>query len=267
MTDTHYRWHAEEYVAYSSAQYEWAQELIHKLKLRGDETLLDMGCGDGKVSAEIAQCLSRGTVLGIDSSQEMIDSAKKNFPQVHFPNLTFKKVDIREIAFEDQFDVVFSNAALHWIQNHFSVLCRVQKSMKESGKLLFQMGGKKNAEEILSVLNEMLASEKWKSYFQNFEFPYGFYGPDEYKDWLIQAGLKAVRIELIPKDMKQKGQVGLVGWIRTTWLPYTERIPENMKETFISEVVDRYVSTRPLDRDGFVHVKMVRLEIEARKSG
>ncbi len=267
MTNTHYRWNAEAYAVHSSAQHEWAKELIRKLTLRGNEILLDMGCGNGRISAEIARYLPQGAVLGIDSSQEMIDSAKTNFPQVHFPNLTFKKVDIHEMDFENQFDVVFSNATLHWIQDHLSVLCRVRKSMKESGKLLFQMGGKNNAEDILSVLNEMFVSEKWRIYFSNFDFPYGFYGPQEYTVWLDQAGLKAIRIELIPKDMKQKGQIGLAGWIRTTWLPYTERIPEKMKEEFISEVVDRYVSIHPPDRDGYVHVKMVRLEIEAKKSG
>ncbi len=261
-----YQWHAEEYGTHSSVQMEWGEELIPKLKLQGDESVLDLGCGHGKISAEIARHVSHGTVLGIDSSQEMIESAVGQYPQDDFPNLSFKRLDIREMVFEDQFDVVFSNAALHWIKDHQSVLSRVHTSMKRSGRLLFQMGGRGNADGILSVLDSMLVSQKWGSYFEHFEFPYGFYDPDTYKKWLIQAGLIPKRIELVSKDMKQMGKTGLAGWIRTTWLPYTERIPEDLREAFISELVDTYLNTHPVDDDGFVHVYMIRLEVEAWKS-
>ncbi|MBN2031398.1 methyltransferase domain-containing protein [bacterium] len=261
-----YQWHAEEYGTHSSAQIEWGRELIPKLKLQGDESVLDLGCGHGKISAEIARFVPHGTVLGIDSSQEMIDSAVRQYPQNDFPNLSFQRVDIQEMVFENQFDVVFSNAALHWIKDHLSVLYRVHQGMKQSGRLLFQMGGRGNGDGILSVLNGMLASRKWKFYFEHFDFLYGFYGPDVYQKWLIQAGLIPERIELVLKDMKQKGASGLAGWIRTTWLPYTERIPEDLRETFISEIVDTYLSLHPLDGDGFAHVNMIRLEVEAWKS-
>ena len=170
------------------------------------------------------------------------------------------------MVFENRFDVVFSNAVLHWIKDHFTVLDRIRKSLRKSGRLLLQMGGRGNAEEVLSVLNKMLASEKWKSYFQHFEFPYGFYGPEEYEPWLIQAGLRPKRIELLPKIMKQIGPSGLAGWIRTTWLPYTERVPNELRETFIAEIVNSYVLKHPVDCDGLVHVKMVRLEVEACES-
>jgi trans-aconitate 2-methyltransferase len=85
----------------------------------------------------------------------------------------------------------------------------------------------------------------------------------DYKDWLEQAGLEATRVELIMKDMVQPGVEGLESWIESTWLPYIERIPDGFRQDFIHEVVRGYISAHPLDYHGRVHVKMVRLEVEA----
>jgi len=265
MTKRKYQWNASEYEKHSSAQLEWARELIQKLDLKGHESVLDIGCGDGKVTAEIGRYLSEGTVIGIDSSDAMIDLATLKFPEAEFPNLSFIRMDAREISYKNQFDVVFSNAALHWVRDHQSILRGVAASLKQSGRLLFQMGGKGNAEGIIEIIHCLIKEDRWKSYFQDFEFPYGFYGPDEYRIWLDQSGLETKRLELIPKDMKQKGREGLAGWIRTTWLPYTERVPEDLREVLIEEVVSRYLEDHSPDEEGCVHVKMVRLEVEAEK--
>jgi trans-aconitate 2-methyltransferase len=258
-----YKWDAEEYHKSSSEQQKWAQELILKLELKGSERVLDIGCGEGKVTAELAKLLSSGSVLGIDNSEEQIRFARKNFPSKKFPNIAFRMMDASNLSFNGEFDVVFSNATLHWVIDHLPVLKGIKKSLKPSGKILLQMGGRGNAAKILKVMEPMMKSKKWSKYFANFTFPYGFYGPEEYKDWLEQVGLKAKRVELIPKDMVQKGKEGLSAWVRTTWLPYTQRVPEDMREEFIKELVDKYVENHPLDKDGFVHVPMMRLEVEA----
>ena len=103
-------------------------------------------------------------------------------------------------------------------------------------------------------------------FFSGFEFPYGFYDPEEYKSCLKKTDLSPLRVELIPKVMSYDDIKGLAGWIRTTWLPYTQRVPDNKKEAFIKEIVDTYIEEYPLDKDGKVHVNMVRLEVEALKT-
>ena len=80
---------------------------------------------------------------------------------------------------------------------------------------------------------------------------------------MVDAGLNPVRIELIEKDMQHKGRDGFAGWIKTTWLPYLERIPAGLKETFVRELTDAYISEIPPDAKGRLHVRMVRLEVEA----
>ena len=117
----------------------------------------------------------------------------------------------------------------------------------------------------MKVIDNLISRKKWASYFKDFAFQYAFFGPEEYKRWLDQAGLRAARAELIPKDMVQPGLEGLVSWIRSTWLPYIERIPDKLRHDFIHEIAEGYISAHSLDSYGQVHVRMIRLEIEAEK--
>lgn len=261
-----YLWNAQDYAENSTNQYQWAEELIPKLNLTGNETLLDIGCGDGKVTALLATYLPHGKVVGIDSSEEMITLARKNFPQDKHDNLSFLRMDARELTFREQFDVAFSSASLHWIIDHQTVLAGVRESLDTHGRLLFQMAGKGNAQEIIAVLQEMISEDTCEPYFKNFTFPYGFYGPEEYTVWLREAGFKPERVELLPKTMKLKGKEGLAGWIRTTWLPFTERVPASLRDSFIEEVANRYIAAYPIDKEGMAQVKMVRLEVQATKA-
>jgi trans-aconitate methyltransferase len=182
-----YQWDAEDYHRSSVEQQKWARELILKLALMGNERVLDIGCGDGKITAEIAEKLPEGSVLGIDNSEEMIHFARKNFPSKRFQNLAFELMDATELSFDEKFDVVFSNATLHWINNQLLVLEGIKKSLKPSGKVLLQMGGRGNAAQIFEVLETIIKGEKWEKYFTDYCTPHGccpysFYGPEEYKD-------------------------------------------------------------------------------------
>ncbi len=261
-----FKWNAKEYQKSSSAQQKWARELINKMCLDGSERVLDIGCGDGKVTSEIATHLKNGCIMGIDSSVDMIKLAMKTFPEKEHPNLRFKVKDFQELDFDDEFELIFSNAALHWVKGHGDILKRIQKGLKPKGRVLIQMGGKGNAKKILDLANDMIKEKGWNEYFQDFTFPYGFYGPEEYNTWLEEADLKPLRIELISKEMVQNGAEGLKSWIRTTWLPYTQRIPEDLREEFIDQLTTRYLEQHPPDIDGKVKVDMVRLEVEANKT-
>jgi trans-aconitate 2-methyltransferase len=266
VTHIGYNWNAQDYAKNSQNQFQWAQELIPKLKLQGNEALLDVGCGDGKITAELTRCLPKGRAVGVDSSEKMIDLAKQTFPEKDFPNLSFLLMDARKLTFESEFDIAFSNAALHWIVDQEAVLLGVQRSLKPGGRLLFQMAGKGNAKEILSLINELMIVEPWKKFFQGMTFPYGFYDQEEYFSFLHQAGLVADRVELFPKDMKHNGKEGLAGWVRTTWLPFTSKLPDELKPKFVETIVNRYLEKYPADDEGTVHVGMMRIEVAAHKT-
>jgi trans-aconitate 2-methyltransferase len=260
------KWNAADYAANSVIQRTWARELIAKLNLRGDQHILDVGCGDGKVTAEIARAVLRGAVTGIDASRQMIGFARKIFPQSKIPNLKFRIMDARKIRLAQKFDCIFSNAALHWVDDHQAFLRGVASVLKPGGRLIVSCGGKGNAHDVFLALRPEMRLARWREFFRKMPAPYFFYAPEDYEKSLPRFGFKMQSIKLAPKDATYDGAEGFATWLRTTWIPYVQRVPESMREEFIAAVTERYVAKHPLDADGKVHVRMVRLEIDAVKA-
>jgi len=259
-----YQWNAIDYSVNSSNQKRWAFENIWKLNLNGNERILDIGCGDGKITAELSKIIPNGFVIGIDNSEDMIELAKSSYETGKFPNLQFHLMDASRLDFNSIFDIVFSSSALHWILEHNPVLQGIFNSLRPGGKVFLQMGGKGNAKEFIDNINWVI-NRDWHNYFINFKFPWAFYSPDEYMNLLVDAGFKIVRLELVPKIMVHKNADSLKGWIRTTWHPYIERIPVQMREKFMNDVVDSYLDKGFIDNESNIIVNMVRLEVEAIK--
>lgn len=264
MAEQAFKWNAADYAAQSSAQKIWAEELIANLNFSATEQVLDLGCGDGKISAAIASCLTGGKVVGIDASEDMVLLAQQIFAANH--NLSFKQDDATDFLYKEKFDVIFSNAVLHWVKDHLAVLNNCYQSLRSGGKIVLQMGGKGNAHEFIDIVTRVTSQQKWQAYFETFTFPYHFYGVNDYENWLISTGFQARRVELINKDMQHQGTEGLAGWFRTTWMPYTNQLPEHKRESFINDIVETYFSDYPIDESGNTHIKMVRLEVEAFKA-
>ena len=259
------KWNAAEYAANSTVQQSWARELIARLNLRGDEYILDVGCGDGKVTAELARVVPRGSVTGVDASPQMLQFAKKTFPPSQLPNLKFQIMDARKIKSTRQFDFVFSNAALHWVDDHPAILRGAAAVLKPGGRLVVSCGGKGNAQDVFLALRPELRLKRWRKFFRKTPTPYFFYAPADYEKWLPKFGFKIQKVHLAPKDATYAGAKGFATWLRTTWIPYVQRVPGNLREEFIEAVTQRYVAKHPPDKSGQVHVRMVRLEIEAVK--
>lgn len=256
-------WSAADYASNSVVQQKWARELIGQLKLRGDERILDVGCGDGKITAEIARALPNGCAVGIDASPQMIEFAHQTFPAAKNPNLEFHVMDARKIQFVRKFDLVFSNAALHWVDDHQAFLRGAADVLRVDGRLVVSCGGKGNAHDVFLALRPEMRLKRWRPFLRKMETPYFFHSPEEYKKWLPHFGFQTHTVKLAPKDATYDGRDGFAAWLRTTWLPYTQRVPENVREEFIAAVVDRYIAKHPVDAKGLVHVRMVRLEIDA----
>jgi trans-aconitate methyltransferase len=256
-------WDAEDYSKSSPMQKKSGRELIAKLNLQGDERVLDLGCGDGLLAAEIAVLLPRGSVMGVDVSEEMIDFARKTFPPQHYPNLDWKVMDARDLTFDGEFDIVFSNAALHWVSDHLSILRGIKRSLKLGGKAFLQMGGRGSHFNFVTVAGSVIGNETWKGYFSDFSYSFGFHDPQEYEAWIRQVGLEPKRVELVARDMVLEGREGVAAWLRTTWLPFTQKIPEDKREQFIYELVDSYMQHHPPDEHDVIRVESVRLMVEA----
>ena len=293
-----HRWNPAAYAANSAVQQGWARELITKLKLRGDEHILDVGCGDGKVTAELARAVPRGAVVGMDASAEMISFARKIFPAKKISNLKFQIADAREIQPENfpaaaasrserrsptrrvghqpvpklagsetgaPFDVVFSNSALHWVDDHEAIVRGAASVLKTGGRLVISCGGKGNAHEVFLALRPEMRLKRWRHFFRQMPLPYFFYAPGDYEKWLPKSGFKINAVQLTPKAVAYAGAEGFATWLRTTWLPFVQRVPENLREEFIAAVTARYLAKHPPAAKNKVRVRMMRLEIDAVK--
>ncbi len=259
------KWNAAEYAANSAVQQSWARELIGQLNLHGDEHILDLGCGDGKVTAELAAAVPRGSVTGADASPAMIEFANKTFSPATFSNVRFRAMDARKIKFERQFDLVFSNAALHWVDDHEAILRGASSVLKLGGRLVISCGGKGNAHDVFLAIRPVMRLKRWREFFRKMPMPYFFYARGDYEKWLPKHGFKIKAITLAPKDASYDDANGFATWLRTTWLPFTQRVPEILREEFIAAVTQRYLAKHPPDAAGKIHVRMVRLEIAAVK--
>lgn len=256
------QWNPQDYAKNSEAQLKWARELRSRLSLNGSESVLDVGCGDGKITTDFALALVHGQVIGIDRAPEMITFAQQTYS---LQNLSFTCMDARSLTFSNQFDLIFSNAVLHWVDDHRAFLAGASRALKPNGQLITSCGGTGDAFDILAAFAETVTQDPWRIYFPTFHNPYYFYSPVEYEPWLKAAGLIVERLELVPKDMTHSGESGLAAWLRTAWLPFTHAVPELQRERFISDVTQAYLAKFPLDANGLAHVRMVQLEVEARR--
>ena len=202
--------------------------------------------------------------LNSRGGQQQCSPGQNRFEDAN-PKLKFRLLDARQLDYREKFNVVFSNAVLHWIDDHKTLLHRIYSCLKPGGRSIIQMGGKGNASEIIEVMSSLTSSQPWRMYLKDFKFPYYFYSVDEYSTWIDQTNFSKSRIDLITKYMTHDGSKELEGWIRTTWLPYLQQIPKNLHNEFIIEFVNQYLKSYPADENGIIHVKMVRLEVELTK--
>ena len=259
------QWDSAQYLRFERERTQPAIDLAGRIDCPAPRDVLDVGCGPGNSSRVLAERFPEAKILGIDSSPDMIALAQQTFPAEKHPNLAFHREDARGLSFPDQFDVIFSNAALHWVLDHRPVLEGIRQSLKPGGRILLQMGGKGNGGELLAIFDRLMKADRWAAHFQGFSFPYGFFVPDQYNGWLRRAGLTPRRAVLIPKKMVHRNREEFVAWIRVTWLPYTHRVPESQRTEFIEEAANAYLRARRWDGKSEISLQMVRLEVEASK--
>ncbi len=172
-------WHASAYSKEASLQKELAEKQLAQLKLNGDERVLDVGCGDGKITAEIAARVSKGSVLGVDPSSEMIAFAQNHFAPPKFANLKFQVADVRQLSTltpalsqrerekSYQFDLVVSFNALHWVPEQAQALNSIRASLKPTGRAVLRFvpqGERTCLEDVIEQTREKrpLAAIFWK---------------------------------------------------------------------------------------------------------
>jgi trans-aconitate 2-methyltransferase len=255
-------WHASDYHRESGLQQAMAQEQLGRLVLEGSERILDVGCGDGRITAEIAARVPRGSVLGVDPSRDMIAFASSQFGPPAHVNLRFEVADASRLPYRDEFDLVVSFNALHWVLDQEGALASIRAALKSGGRALLRFVPNGSRKSLEDVIEEVRVRERWAEHFAGFRKPYVHFSPEEYRGLAEQAELRVTRLQTDDKAWDFKSREGFVAFARATFVNWTERLPESDWDAFITEVLDAYqevAADNPSEANTF---KFYQMEVE-----
>lgn len=224
----------EKYERHSTHQKEWGARLIEELGLKGEEDILDLGCGDGALTARLAELAPRGTVVGIDASTGMVAAAQKHLR----PNLRFELSDIEDLDYEGAFDLVFSNAALHWVKGHQRLLANVWRALRPGGVVRFNFAAEGNCAQFFSVVQKVMALPEYAEFFAQFEWPWYMPATADYRRLVEEAGFAETSVWGENADRYFPNAAALAGWIdQPSIVPFLQVLSEEARTGFRDVVV------------------------------
>ncbi len=257
-----YEFDGEKYREASSHQKEWGKSLISKLSLQGNECVLDLGCGDGNVTKQLSLLVPNGTVLGIDASLGMIRTAKK----IRRANLTFLQMDINNLHYSNAFDLIFSNAALHWVKDHNRLLHNSLAALKTGGIIAWDFGGNGNCSNFLEVIGEKMTENTYRGFFRDFEMPWFMPSKQQYEELISTIGYSDFTITEVNRDRYFSTSDEMIRWIdQPCIVPFLTCIPDIFKSAFRQEVIEEMLK-KTKQPDGAYFETFRRLQIYAKKS-
>jgi trans-aconitate methyltransferase len=247
-------WDAELYEARHGFVWRLGEGLVEFLSPQPDERILDLGCGTGQLTSKITA--AGAEVVGVDASPAMIGQARQNYPR-----LRFMLADARAMKFENEFDAVFSNAALHWMLDRAGVAAGVARALKTGGRFVAEFGGKGNIRLVARAIESVAARyhagqvpEK-RTYFPAL---------GEYASLLEEYGLEVRFAQLFDRPTPLEGEDGMANWVRQFKWFYFEDLRPGQQEEALAEVIEEL---RPSlwSTQGW-HVDYRRLRVSAVKT-
>jgi trans-aconitate 2-methyltransferase len=239
MVDT---WSGADYARHSSLQAAMADEVLSNLPLQGDEQLVDVGCGDGKLSARIAARLPRGTVLGVDASADMVAFARQQFGVEAWPNLRFEVVDARHLNFDARFDRVVSFNALHWVPQQAEALRGIRAALKPQGRAHLRLVTRASLTSLEEVAEAVRQEPPWAPHFAAFSDPYLRLDAQQYSDLAGSLGLRTISSHSAMKRWDFGSEEAFFGFCNAGFGAWTQALPEDRRRDFVSAVMQRYQS-------------------------
>jgi trans-aconitate methyltransferase len=233
-------WDADAYRQVSALQRWLAAKSLANVGLKGDERILDLGCGDGAITAEIAARQPHATVLGVDASHAMVAFAARTFPSAAHPNLAFRVADAAQLSFADAFDLVVSFNCLHWVRDQAAALRGIRAALAPGGRTHLRLVARGARQSLEAVIEETRRSAAWARYFADYQPPYLHLTPDEYSALARESGLCVERIDMQQEAWDFQSRPAFVHFAEATFVEWTRLIPAAARADFIAEVLDRY---------------------------
>ncbi len=268
-------WNAAEYARLSALQAAMAEEVLGLLRerLRGDERVLDVGCGNGKVTRKIAALVPRGGVVGVDASAKMIEFAKSSAsggdaatsePVALPTNLSFAVMDARRLTFREEFDLVVSFNALHWVSEGEQPLalrgiCAALKSNGTAQLRLVPRGARKSLED---VIEETAHTPRWEKYFVGVRDPYLHMNADEYAALAEQCGLHVDHVDTKDHAWDFGSTAAFAAFGTVTFVEWSQHVPDSERSDFVADALAHYA---PISGDNHTF-RFYQMDINARRS-
>ena len=217
-----------------------AQEVLALLDLKGSERILDVGCGDGKITAEIASRALKGSVVGVDPSQDMVSFAQKHHGPALKLNLRFQVADARRLPFQNEFDLAVSFNALHWVPEQEAALSSIHSALVSGGKAQLRLVPAGVRKSLENVVEEMRQTSRWKAYFQDFHDPYLHLTPEQYAAMAEHSGFRVLRLSIKDHAWDFGSLAAFSAFSAVGCVAWTNRLPEAERAEFINDVLNRY---------------------------
>jgi trans-aconitate 2-methyltransferase len=243
-------WDAEVYERISDPQFEWGMEVLDRLELAGGETVLDAGCGSGRVTAKLLERLPQGKVIAVDASPSMLEKARESLGD----RVTYSQQDLADLRVDEPVDIIFSTATFHWILDHERLFSALHGALRPGGRLHAQCGGAGNVRKHAEVIVEVSQRAEFAPHFGELPMMWNFATPEETEQRLAAASFTDIRTSLQPKPVRPEHPREFIRVV--TLGPHLARLPADLQDAFVDAVADEMDEPLTLD--------YVRLNIRAR---
>jgi trans-aconitate 2-methyltransferase len=191
-----HEWNASVYHRLSQPQVSWGKKVLARLPLRGDEFVLDAGCGTGRLTGELLALMPQGRVVGIDLSQNMLASAREHLHAQFGARVGLVAADLLHLPFARVFDGIVSTAAFHWVLDYDRLFLNLRRVLRSGGWLEAQCGGGPNLLALRQRANALAATSKFAAFFGGFREPWLFQDAEGAAETLLRAGFVNVRTSI-----------------------------------------------------------------------
>jgi trans-aconitate 2-methyltransferase len=224
-------WDGQSYDRISGPMEAFGLAVLDRLPLRGDETVLDAGCGSGRITETLIQRLPRGKVIAVDASESMVAAARARLG----PDADVRQADLLELELDEPVGAILSTATFHWIADHERLFARLRAVLRPGGWLLAQCGGEGNIDVLRGAAHAILAREPYAAHFRDWRPPWNYAGPDVTRERLFAAGFASAECWLQPAPQEPEHPREFLSTIVLG--PHVQRLPEELRDLFMDAVL------------------------------
>lgn len=246
------QWSGGDYARNSSVQLSHALRLLDGLSLIGDEDILDVGCGDGKITALLAKKVPQGIAIGIDPSDSMLEKAEATRTESGLCNLTFQKGAAEDFSLGQQFDHIIAIHVMHWVKEQERALDNIYSHLKPNGHVHFILAPSKEGLPFYAALQKTI--ENWSQHFTDFVNPQQVFDMETYRKLMVKSGFHIEAVQYLYHESLHVNRERLTAWIKQ-WQPHAKHLPSFKQSEFLNELIDNYLIELGLPKDTLEPVK------------